>query len=576
MAHLLLPEGAHERYCAHTTEKSRDPAMKYAAQIAFFLLLLAVGVGVYRDYGISWDEPESRQNGVVTLKYLAEHFAPSLLKGRSIDSAPLNEYISNYYGVAFEAPSVALAEMFGIREIKDVFLFRHLLTFLIYITGIYAVERIVYRRFSDWRLSLLAALFFVLTPRLFAESFYNNKDIVLMALFAIGMNTTISFALKPGLKTAFLHAWASAIAIDVRIVAIILPAATVAILVVRLLKKELSIPLTFRVLTVYLVSVSILVLAMWPWLWADPVRHFVQAFRMFAHTPFDGPVLYMGSFVRSTELPWHHVLVYISITTPLLCLVLFLVGLSNTISKIIYRGTSLWKSKEELQDVVFLGFLAVPIATVIMLHSVLYDGWRHMYFVYPAFLLIAMRGWVALWSNDQRIRKTLLTVVTAISIVHTAIWMWRAHPYQNVYFNILAGSGDLRSRYELDYWGLANRKALEFILAKDDREVISVRADSFMPLKPALDMINIGERDRLKLSRVELSDLLSEIYPAKLLRDPQTPNREAKEKIPDYVITNYRWVQPVDDARYANEFNLFYQIRVDNQIILSVFQRKPT
>jgi hypothetical protein len=550
--------------------------MKYAAQIAFFLLLLAVGVGVYRDYGISWDEPESRQNGVVTLKYLAEHFAPSLLKGRSIDSAPLNEYISNYYGVAFETPSVALAEMLGIHEIKDVFLFRHLLTFLIYITGIYAVERMVYRRFSDWRLSLLAALFFVLTPRLFAESFYNNKDIVLMALFAIGMNTTISFALKPGLKTAFLHALASAIAIDVRIVAIILPAATVAILVVRLLKKELSIPLTLRILTVYLVSVCILVLAMWPWLWADPVRHFVQAFRIFAHTPFDGPVLYMGSFVRSTELPWHYVLVYISITTPLLYLVLFLVGLSNTISKIIYRGTSLWKSKEELQDVVFLGFLAVPIATVIMLHSVLYDGWRHMYFVYPAFLLIATRGWVALWSNDQRISKTLLTVVTAISIVHTAIWMWRAHPYQNVYFNILAGSGDLRSRYELDYWGLADARALEFILANDDREVISVRADSFMPLNAALDMINIGERGRLKLSRVELSDLLSEDYPAKLLRHPQTPNREAKEKVPDYIITNYRWVQPVDDARYANEFNLFYQIRVDNQIILSVFQRKPT
>ena len=138
--------------------------MKYAAQIAFFLLLLAVGVGVYRDYGISWDEPESRQNGVVTLKYLAEHFAPSLMKG--IDWASLNEYSSREYGVAFEVPSVALAEMLGIHEIKDVFLFRHLLTFLVYITGIYAVERMVYRRFSDWRFSLLAALFFVLTPRL--------------------------------------------------------------------------------------------------------------------------------------------------------------------------------------------------------------------------------------------------------------------------------------------------------------------------------------------------------------------------------------------------------------------------
>jgi hypothetical protein len=66
--------------------------------------------------------------------------------------------------------------------------------------------------------------------------------------------------------------------------------------------------------------------------------------------------------------------------------------------------------------------------------------------------------------------------------------------------NILAGSGDLRTRYELDYWGLANRKALEFILGNDDREVISVRADSFTSLGTALYMIDIGQRDRLKVS----------------------------------------------------------------------------
>jgi hypothetical protein len=202
-----------------------------------------------------------------------------------------------------------------------------------------------------------------------------------------------------------------------------------------------------------------------------------------------------------------------------------------------------------------------------MLHSALYDGWRHMYFVYPAFLLIAIRGWVALWSSDQSIRKTLLTVVTAISIIHTAVWVWRAHPYQNVYFNILAGSSDLRTRYELDYWGLANRKALEFILGNDDRELISVRADSFTSLGTALYMIDIGQRDRLKVS--DPRDSVSESEDSK-------ESEEDKGNIPDYVITNYRLVKHADDVRYANDFDLFYQIRVDNQVILSVFRRKLT
>ena len=171
---------------------------------------------------------------------------------------------------------------------KNVFMFRHLLTFLVALAGIYAVQRMAERRFSDWRIGLLAALFLVLTPRLFAKSFYNSKDVVFMAFFAIAMNTTIAFVLKPRLKIAFLHALASAVAIDVRIVAIILPAATVAILIVRLLKRELPIPVTCRALTVYLGAACILVTAMWPWLWSDPIHNFRSSLQVHVEIPMGG------------------------------------------------------------------------------------------------------------------------------------------------------------------------------------------------------------------------------------------------------------------------------------------------
>lgn len=525
--------------------------MKYAAQITFFLVLLAVGLGVYRDYGISWDEPRSRQNGMVTLKHVAERFAPSLLTDRTILAAPLNEYVDRDYGVAFEAPAVALEVLLRIDDEKDVFMFRHLLTFLIALAGMYAVQRMAYRRFGDWRIALLAALFLVLTPRLFAESFYNSKDVVFMAFFAIAMNTMIAFVLKPGLKTAFLHAFATAVAIDVRIMAIILPAATVTILIIRLLKRELPIAVTSRALAGYLAAACILVPAMWPWLWSDPIGNFVQAISNMSKFRWDSEVLYMGTFVRSTELPWHYILVWILITTPLLYLALFLVGAFNTFRQIASRGISLWKGDEELQDAVFFGLFVAPIAAVIVLHSVLYDGWRQMYFVYPAFLLLAIRGWVALWSNDLAwtLRKSLLAVVTAVSIVHTAAWMWQAHPFQNVYFNTLAGT-DLRSRYELDYWGLANRKALEYILKADHSEVINVRADSFTPLATSFNMIDAQDRKRLRYSD-----------------DPNISN---------YVVTNYRQVKDPDDAKYGKDYDLFYQIRIDDTVILSVFRRKKT
>src|SRR5262249_22383819 len=234
--------------------------MKYAAQIVFFLVLLAIGLGVYRDYGISCDEPDSRVNGAVALKHVAERFAPSLLTRAASHLEFLNKYPpGGDHGVAFEAPAVALEVMLGIDDKKNVFMFRHLLTFLVALAGIYAVQRMTDRRFSDWRIGLLAALFLVLTPRFFAESFYNSKDIVFMAVFGVAMNTTVAFVLSPSFRTAFLHALASAFAIDVRIMAVILPTATVATLFVRLLKRELPIPVPCLALAVCLAAASILV-----------------------------------------------------------------------------------------------------------------------------------------------------------------------------------------------------------------------------------------------------------------------------------------------------------------------------
>src|SRR6516164_6893555 len=101
-------------------------SVKRPAKIVFFLILVAVGLGIYRDYGISWDEPTSRLNGAVTLKYVAERLAPSLLPTVASNLPSLNTYSEHDHGAAFEAPAVALQEMLGISDSKNVFQFRHL------------------------------------------------------------------------------------------------------------------------------------------------------------------------------------------------------------------------------------------------------------------------------------------------------------------------------------------------------------------------------------------------------------------------------------------------------------------
>jgi hypothetical protein len=331
--------------------------------------------------------------------------------------------------------------------------------------------------------------------------------------------------------------------------AVILPVASIAVLILRLVRGELPVRRTLVAGAVYLPAAFVAAVALWVWLWSDPIGHFLEAFASMAKFRYAGDTLYMGSHVPGSELPWHYIPVWISITTPPLYLALFVTGAAAILWRLGSRGLSLWRGDDELQDLFFLGLVVLPILAVIALQSVLYGGWRHLYFIYPAFLLVAVRGWLWLWdaASASRVLRGALALVTALSLVHTAVWMGRAHPLQNVYFNALAGS-NLKAHYDLDYWGIANRMALEYVLRHDPGATIVVRADSETPLQNTIDMLTPAERQRLKVA------------------DGGEPAR--------YVLNNYYGFKEPDLSRYQGGYDLFYEIVVDGEVILSVFKRR--
>lgn len=374
-----------------------------------------------------------------------------------------------------------------------------------------------------------------------------------MALMAIGLNTAVAFLLRPAISTASVHALACALAIDVRIMGILLPAATCCMLAVRWAKKEQPLRPMVLPAMVFGTICCFAVVLMWPYLWPDPWGNFVQAFVNMAKFRWNLPVLYFGEMVPATRLPWHYVFVWIGLTTPLLYVVFFAVGTGATLRGLVASRLALWRDRSEMQDLLFLGMVLVPILAVVALKSVLYDGWRQMYFVYPAFLLVALRGWVAVLAWRPTVVSSLLWrggvwSLTGVCVLFTVSWMVRAHPFQNVYFNALAGSNH-RAVFELDYWGLSNRRALEMILASDKSERITVWRGSGTPLPYSLMMLKPEQRRRLNITEGDLPG-------------------DA-----DYVLTNYRWDR-TGQLNLQRDYVLAHQIVVGGEIINSVYQRK--
>jgi hypothetical protein len=126
----------------------------------------------------------------------------------------------------------------------------------------------------------------------------------------------------------------------------------------------------------------------------------------------------------------------------------------------------------------------VPLLSVIVGKATLYDGWRHLYFVYPALVFVAAEGArAAVQAARARLpaprggrAAVLAAVACALVFAEPVSFLVRNHPYGNVYFNRLAGPDmrTVRDRFEVDYWGLSYRRGLEYVLRHDDRPSLRV------------------------------------------------------------------------------------------------------
>ena len=528
-----------------TPDLSRTSPLQRWLVPAFFVAVLVLGLLLVRDFGLTIDENQQRDTGMVSLKHVAiDHYPQWVSADHSFDkyNTPLDEYVDRDYGVAFETPVCLAERLLNIEDDGDKFLFRHLCTFLVSFGGLIAVFQLARRRFGDWRLGLLAALWLLLSPRLFAESFYNDKDAVFMALFAIATNTAVRLLLRPTASRAVWHAVACAVAIDVRIMAVLVPLATLGLLAWRGLRGEVKWRRIGGIGAGYLLLLAGLVVALWPYLWPAPLDNFLEAFEEMKSFRWGGSVLYFGEMERATDLPWHYPLVWPAITTPLLYLFSGLLGTGLLVRQLVRRHWRLWHNEQELQDVLFLALFVGPLVAVIAFHSVLYDGWRQLYFIYPAFLLVALRGWVAAsqWRPRWAGWPRAMRLATALCLLGTAAQMVRDHPMQNVYFNLLAGA-HVGERFELDYWGQGYRQDLEYIIGHDVRPRVRVCAPAPSPAEFNRLMLPADQRERL------------------IFVD--------KPDSADYFITNYRW-HP-ESYPYQDEV---FQLRADGRRIHSVFR----
>ena len=277
--------------------KYKNEVLRVFVTLIFFISILIIGLISVNHYGTTNDEYTQRLNGFITLNYLGEIFLPDLTNKYtfdknfpSFDNVPDN--LRFYGGAILHAPLGVLEIIFGIEDKKNVFLFKHYAYFLIFFISLICFFDIINKRFKSWKYGLLGVALIFLSPRIFANSFYNNLDIPFMAFMIITACLGMRFLKKPNKKYIFLFSLFSAISIDIRLIGIILPVMICTTYFFHGIKKKDFQNTFITLLSIFFVTVFLVIL-FWPMLWENPFQNLINVIINLANHPLELDVFFL-------------------------------------------------------------------------------------------------------------------------------------------------------------------------------------------------------------------------------------------------------------------------------------------
>ena len=428
---------------------------------------LALGTVAAQGYGLANDQLTQYRIGQFTVDYVLG------------ENTRLLRHNLRYYGAAFEVALLAAERVLGLTDERHVFLARYVLSHGFFLVGVFACYLLARRLFKSHALALLAMLFFLCHPRLYAHSFFNSKDVPFLSMVMIGL-LLAHWALRPSGGSggggggsgrvgalAALGAWLG-------VAGTIRPAALLLVALVAVARGADLLGAARRERGPILVSAGALLVfcaagffAGLPYLWADPLGRFAEWFGLMAdHTHVIGS-LFLGEVISTSERPFSYVPVWVAVTTPPVVILLALLGGVAFCARLAASPRSVLGSGSGRFALLLAASALLPVVVVTFWLGNLYNGWRHLYFLYGPLCLGAVGGLAWLRGHAGRRLARLAAVVAALGLVPAVAWGARLHPHEHVYFNFLVDRKTperLRAQFDMDYWAVPFKEALLVLL----------------------------------------------------------------------------------------------------------------
>ncbi len=523
----------------------------------FFTLYLIIGLSIYQDFGVGIEEHFQRRNGFYWLKYVFsfsgfENF--NLLINTKykeiLSSSPdlPDPVFFNFYGIVFDLPLAFIETFFEINSSKAYFELRHLFNFLIFFVSSIFFYKILKNRFLDEKFALMGSAFFIFTPRIFGDSFHNNKDILFLSLLTIAIYYLFKLIDKFNYGNLFLFCIFGALATSTRIMGIYLPILLIFFYLLEYLsnKKNLKSFLSDS-LKVFFLFIIFLYMH-YPYMWNLNILEFKKWFSSFFYY-MDLKILFNGDYYNIKYLPRSYLPTWIFISTPTYVLVLFIFGFSILIRRFFLRALRIktnlsltndfWTSNSEMKDLFILISLLSFFCYAIFLNVAMLSGWRHFYFLHVFIIYIfvfALKYFYINFRNQINI-KTLI-YINLIVITFLLHELYKYHPFQSLYFNNLVSEKYVK-KFQVDSPSLSRSDALKFVAKDTQSNKIYIANTSWTPLYNGKDMLIEEDKKKFVFVGQELQ-LAEYIYTNNIYKSNEKFNKKYKIPINFKKIIEYK------------------------------------